>query len=176
MPLHELLRDRMPPLEDLIVGGQPGPIGSGSAIAVIIGGLFLLYRGVIDFRIPLLVTLAAFFALLVLPVPTVVTAQGAHFRWAALREADVQSQAAVTFVNYEIMASPLLFVAFFLATAAPLRPMSRRARAVYAVTLGAACAAAQLYLSASAGPYVALLAVSLVSPVFDRWFKSRALV
>src|SRR5206468_8984944 len=126
---------------DLVAGGQPGPIGQGSAVAVIIGGLFLLYRGVIDFRIPLLVTLSAFAALLVMPVPTVVTAQGAHFHWLALREADVQTQAAITFVNYEIMASPVLFVAFFLATAAPLRPMSRRARAVYAVTLGLACAA-----------------------------------
>ena len=76
MPLHELLRDRMPPLEDLIVGGQPAPIGVGSGIAVIIGGLFLLYRGLIDFRIPLLAPLFAFVALLVLPVPTVVRDTG----------------------------------------------------------------------------------------------------
>src|SRR5690606_18938959 len=49
-----LLRDRMPPMEDLIVGGQPAPIGMASAVAVIIGGLFLLYRHLIDWRIPLL--------------------------------------------------------------------------------------------------------------------------
>ena len=78
MPLHELLRDRMPPLEDLIVGGQPRPIGQGSAVAVIIGGLFLLYRGLIDFRIPLLAMASMFVALLILPIPTVITDHGAH--------------------------------------------------------------------------------------------------
>src|SRR5258706_10615482 len=40
--LESLLRDDMPPLEDLIIGGQPGPIGATCAVAIIIGGLFLL--------------------------------------------------------------------------------------------------------------------------------------
>jgi len=29
------VRDAMPPMEDLVVGGHPGPIGASSAIAVI---------------------------------------------------------------------------------------------------------------------------------------------
>ena len=49
-------------------------------------------------------------------------------------------ETAITFVDYEVMASPVLFVAFFLATAASIRPMGRRARAGYAVTLGLLCA------------------------------------
>ncbi|HEY8666944.1 MAG TPA: RnfABCDGE type electron transport complex subunit D, partial [Tepidisphaeraceae bacterium] len=44
LSLEGLMRDVMPPLEDCIIGGQPGPIGTSSVIAVIIGGLFLLYR------------------------------------------------------------------------------------------------------------------------------------
>jgi Na+-translocating ferredoxin:NAD+ oxidoreductase RnfD subunit len=176
MPLHELLRDRMPPLEDLIVGGQPAPIGVGSAIAVIIGGLFLLYRGLIDFRIPLLAPLFAFVALLVLPVPTVVRETGAHWRWLALREPDVRWDTAVTFVNYEMMAGPLLFVSFFLATSPSLRPLSRRSRAIYAATLGVLSAAGQLYIAVSIGPYVALMLTSLLSPLLDRCFKPRPLV
>jgi electron transport complex protein RnfD len=176
MPLHELLRDRMPPLEDLIVGGQPAPIGVGSGIAVIIGGLFLLYRGLIDFRIPLLAPLFAFVALLVLPVPTVVRDTGAHWRWLALREPDVRWDTAVTFVNYEMMAGPLLFVSFFLATSPSLRPLSRRSRAIYAATLGVLSAAGQLYIAVSIGPYVALMLTSLLSPLLDRCFKPRPLV
>jgi Na+-translocating ferredoxin:NAD+ oxidoreductase RnfD subunit len=176
MPLHELLRDRMPPLEDLIVGGQPAPIGVGSGIAVIIGGLFLLYRGLIDFRIPLLAPLFAFVALLVLPVPTVVRDTGAHWRWLVLREPDVRWDTAVTFVNYEMMAGPLLFVSFFLATSPSLRPLSRRSRAIYAATLGVLSAVAQLYIGVSIGPYVALMLTSLLSPLLDRCFRPRPLV
>ena len=40
--LEGLFRDRLPPLEDLSLGAQPGGIGTSSAIAVVIGGLFLL--------------------------------------------------------------------------------------------------------------------------------------
>jgi Na+-translocating ferredoxin:NAD+ oxidoreductase RnfD subunit len=52
LSLDVLLRDRLPPLEDFILGGEPGPIGAGCALGVIVGGLFLLYRGLIDYRIP----------------------------------------------------------------------------------------------------------------------------
>lgn len=176
MPLHELLRDRLPPLEDLVIGGQPAAIGLGSAISVIVGGLFLLYRGLIDFRIPLFVCLCAFLALLILPVPTVLRADGPHFHWLALRQSDVRWETALTFVNYELMASPTLFVAFFLATAPALRPLSRRARAIYACIIGLLCAASQLYVSAVYGPYLAVVAGGLASPILDRWFRPRPLV
>ena len=179
-----LLRDEMPPLEDLILGGQPGPIGAASAIAVIVGGLFLLYHGVIDFRIPLLIYLTAFIALLVLPMPAIVReiasgGQNAHvnWRWLAMRDTErIGAARAITFANYEIMAGPLLFMAFFLATAPAVRPMARRARAIYGVLIGLLAAIAQLYISVSFGPYLALLVVSLVTPTCDKLFRPRPLV
>jgi Na+-translocating ferredoxin:NAD+ oxidoreductase RnfD subunit len=174
--LESLVRDRLPPLEDLIVGGQPAPIGQGSAIAVIIGGLFLLYRGLIDYRVPLLIFLSAFVSFLMLPVPIVITDRERIMQWIALRDSSVGSALGVTFANYEVMASPLLFVGFFLATAPAVRPLVRRARAIYAVLVGVAAAAFQLYVSVTIGPYLALLGVSLLSPALDRVFRPRALV
>jgi Na+-translocating ferredoxin:NAD+ oxidoreductase subunit D len=179
--LDGLLRDEMPPLEDLILGGQPGPIGATNAIAVIVGGLFLLYRGVIDFRIPLLIYLAAFAALLVLPVPAVIreattTGHEVVRRWLALHSHDIGAAKAITFANYEIMAGPLLFMAFFLSTAPAVRPMARRARVIYAALIGVLAAVLQLYVSVSFGPYVALLVVSLLTPAFDTTYRPKALV
>ena len=184
MSLDGLLRDEMPPLEDLILGGQPGPIGAASAIAVIVGGLFLLYRGVIDFRIPLLIFLSAFASLLILPIPAIikeVTIGGVgrtntDWRWLAFRDRDIGAAKAFTFANYEIMAGPLLFMAFFLATAPAVRPMARRARVIYAVLIGLLAAILQLYLSVSFGPYLALLVVSLVTPTCDKLFHPKPLV
>jgi Na+-translocating ferredoxin:NAD+ oxidoreductase RnfD subunit len=158
MLLETLIRDQMPPIEDLIVGGHPGPIGTSCQIAVIIGGLFMLYRGVIDYRIPLLIILAAYVAILTL-MP-----RGAG---AAI---------AMTFANYEVMASPLLFMAFFLATSSSIRPMARRARMIYAIFLGLVSGAAQLYLSVSVGPYIALLIAGVFAAALDRFFKPRTLV
>ncbi|QOV88302.1 RnfABCDGE type electron transport complex subunit D [Humisphaera borealis] len=176
MPMHELLRDRMPPLEDLVVGGHPAPIGCASLIGVIVGGLFLMYRGVIDFRVPLGVVVSMYAALLILPVPTVITETGPYYRWFIPREPDVGWAAAVTFVNYQMTAGPAVFMAFFLATAPSVRPLVRRARTLYAVLIGVASAAAQLYLTVSLGPYIALVAVALLAPIIDRWFAPRTLV
>ena len=173
--LSGLLRDQMPPLEDLIVAGEPGPIGASSAVAIIIGGLFLLYRGLIDFRIPLLICGVAYVALLVLPVPVRIESQPV-WRWMAFHRSQVGWAVGVTFVNYEVMASPLIFMAFFLATAPAVRPMARRARVLYAALAGLLAAVSQLYMSVSWGPYLALLAASLLTPLMDRWFRPRALV
>jgi Na+-translocating ferredoxin:NAD+ oxidoreductase RnfD subunit len=178
LSLDSLLRDRMPPLEDLIIGGQPGPIGTSSAIAVIIGGLFLLYRGLIDFRVPLLIVLTAYLSLLILPIPAYLTESAGEFRWLAWRAPPhgVGWELALTLAHYELMASPLLFTAFFLATAPSVRPMARRARAIYAILTGILAAAFQLYIAVSIGPYLALLATSLLTPTLDKVFRPRTLV
>jgi len=176
LSMEALLRDQMPPLEDLIVGGAPGPIGISSAIAIIVGGMFLMYRGVIDYRIPLLIVLAALIALLVLPVPVAIRETARQWQWLALRNRDVSLPVAATFANYELLASPLLFVAFFLATETGIRPMARRARAIYAILIGLVAAALQLYVSVRVGPYIAMLVVGLLSPILDRWFVTRTLV
>jgi Na+-translocating ferredoxin:NAD+ oxidoreductase RnfD subunit len=174
--LEGLLRDTMPPLEDLILLGVPAPIGSASAIAVIVGGLLMVYRGVTDWRIPLVIVAAAFAALLVLPVPVVVTDQGVQRFWFAGSARGVGWPMAVTLANYELLASPLLFTAFFLAPLPSIRPMNRGARVIYAACIGVAAAAMQLYVSVHAGPYLALLAISLLSPSFDRFARARAIL
>ncbi len=174
--LDAVLRDRMPPLEDLIVGGHPAPIGMGSAIAVIIGGLFLLYRGLIDFRVPLLIILSMIATSLILPIPAVIQEDTAVWRWAAFHDSQIGWPVAMTLVNYEVMAGPLLFVAFFLATSPAVRPIARRARMVYAIIIGVLTAFFQLYISVAVGAYVALLLASILTPTFDKIFRPKTLV
>ncbi|HEV2292320.1 MAG TPA: RnfABCDGE type electron transport complex subunit D [Tepidisphaeraceae bacterium] len=176
LTLDEVIRDRLPPLEDLIIGGQPGPIGASSAIAVIMGGLFLLYRGMIDYRVPLLIVIAAFVTFLVLPIPVVITENVPRWRWFAVTQPGVGWSWAITFANYELMAGPLLFVACFLATAPGVRPMTKPGRAIYAILVGVLAAVAQLYLSVSFGAYVAIVLVSPMTPLLDRWVRPRPLV
>lgn len=174
--LQGLLSERLPPLEDLVVGGQPAPIGTGSAVAVIVGGLFLLYRGLIDPRVPLIMFVCAYVALLVLPVPARISGDWPQWQWFVVREVDVDWATALTFVHYELMASPLLFAALFLATGPAIRPIARNARIVYAIIAGLLSAPAQLYISVSMGPYLAVFAASLLTPLLDRWFTPRPLV
>jgi electron transport complex protein RnfD len=146
----------MPPLEDFVIGGHPGPIGASSAIAVIVGGLILLYFGLIDYRVPLIILTVAFAGFGVLPA---LVMQGAQVDW----------EASVTFANYEIMASPLLLVAIFLATHHEICPASHKARGVFALLTGMLTVACQLYLSVAYGPYIALALAALLTS----WLQQR---
>jgi Na+-translocating ferredoxin:NAD+ oxidoreductase RnfD subunit len=175
LSLEGLLRDRLPPLEDLILGSHPGPIGTTSAIAIIFGGLFLLYRGLIDYLIPLLIVVSALVALLVLPIPVVIT-NHAEWRWAVGHVRGIGWSMGLTFANYEILASPLLFTAFFLATAPSVRPMTRRGRTFYSILIGLLAGVFQLYVSPAFGSYLALMGASLATPALDKWLRPRALV
>jgi Na+-translocating ferredoxin:NAD+ oxidoreductase RnfD subunit len=109
-------------------------------------------------------------------VPARIVGEYPQWRWLVVREGDVDWATALTFVHYEIMASPLLFAALFLATAPSIRPVTRRGRVVYAVLAGLLAAPAQLYVSVSIGPYLAVFAASLLTPLLDRWYMPKPLV
>jgi electron transport complex protein RnfD len=173
--MDAMVRDRMPPLQDLIIAGQPAPVGMGSIVAILIGGLFLLYRGLIDFRIPLLITISLMIALYILPVPIVI-ADKADWRWLAIRNPHVGWPTVMTFVHYEMLASPVFFMAMFLATDPSVRPMAKHSRAVYAIVIGILAAIGQRYVSVSVGPFIALLAGSLLTPFLDKALRPKPLV
>ena len=120
--LDDLLHAQLPPLEDVVLGAVPGAVGVTSAVAVIFGGLFLLYRGLIDFRVPVLIVGTAWAAMFVLPLPI-----GGGWHALAGRPAGVGWATAATFANYEVLASPLLWSAFFLAGSPSVRPLAGRA-------------------------------------------------
>jgi Na+-translocating ferredoxin:NAD+ oxidoreductase RnfD subunit len=174
--LQMVLRDQLPPLENLILGREAGPIGAGSAAAVILGGLLLIYCGVIDWRIPLWACVAAFAAWMVLPVPVVITDTGAHWHWLVYRRHYLGWPAAVTLAEYELLACPFLFVVFFLATAGSVRPMGRQGRVLYGLSLGLLAAAAQLYGSVAVGPYGAVLVAGMMTSALDCLFPTRPLI
>jgi Na+-translocating ferredoxin:NAD+ oxidoreductase RnfD subunit len=188
--LESLIRDRMPPMEDLIVLGQPAPIGLCSAAAVISGGLFLIFRGISDARIPVLSLCAAYLTLVVAPVPAAITREGPVWTWLPglggasgfgtewpwIRLGTVGWDVGLTFVHYELLAGPILFIAFFLAPLPSLRPLARHWRITYALLLGPLMALSQLYGSVAFGPFIALLAVSLLTPTMDRFTRARTIV
>jgi electron transport complex protein RnfD len=175
LSMDALVRDRLPPIQDLILAGQPSGIGTGSVLAVVMGGLFLLYRGLIDWRIPFLIVLGMMAALYVLPVPVVI-ADHADWSWVAIRDPRVSWATGMTFVHYEMLASPALFMAVFLATDPSVRPMAKGSRAGYALLIGVLTAVLQRYLSVPVGPYLALLIGSLATPFLDKALRPKPIV
>jgi Na+-translocating ferredoxin:NAD+ oxidoreductase RnfD subunit len=173
--LDTLLRDHLPPMEDLVLGAQPGGIGMTSAIAIIVGGLFLLFRGLIDYRIPLLIVASAWIALLVLPIPWGLQ-QPPAWHWLPGHLPHVGWAMGITLANYQLLASPLLFTAFFLAGSPTVRPLTRRGRAIYALLIGVLAAVLQMYVSVTLGSCLAVLIVGAISPLLDKCAGCRSLV
>ncbi|HEX8325050.1 MAG TPA: RnfABCDGE type electron transport complex subunit D, partial [Tepidisphaeraceae bacterium] len=130
-----LLGDDLPPLEDLVIGGHPAAIGRGSLVALLIGGLFLVYRGVTPLRVPALALLACYATLVVLPLPAGVGG-GNTRRWLFERDPRVGWAAGLTLVHYLLASSALPVAATFLATRPDVRPAGRGAAALFAVTFG----------------------------------------
>lgn len=175
MNLLDLVSDALPSLEDLVVGGHPGPIGVSSVVMVLVGGLFLMYRGLIDYKIPLYCISFAFLGVLLMPVPVSFSQDTVQYAvlLTALRQSPLEIGA---FAGYQMTATPLVFTAFFLASSGTIAPINPRAKAVFAALLGLLAAAAQLYVSAALGPYLALMVLGLCTPWLERWWVPRPLV
>ena len=172
---EELVRDRLPPLEDLLVGGHPSPLGLGSAIAVVIGGLFLIYRGVVDQRLPMVMLLASYALLLVAPLPDF-RGEGYAWTWAIGRLPGIGWALAVTLANYVFLAGPFLFTAFFLASLPGVAPASRPAAGAFGLLVAVLAVPLSLYVTLQAGPIVALALGMLVLPEVETLFRRRPLV
>jgi hypothetical protein len=163
--LDSLIRDKLPPIEDLMLLGHPMPIGATSGIALLGLLLWASYRKLIDWRTPLVSLAACYVCLAILPTPTSISVDGRNWRALPAAHVDVGVATGLTFVHYLIFASPTLYVFGLIAARGDVRPLHGRATLAWAAMLGAANAAAMLYVSVILGP----LLVALPAPVLARW-------
>lgn len=175
MDLDSLMRDRMPPLEDLVLGGHPMPIGMASGVVLIGIILWASYRRTIDWRIPLIAVGTCYVLLVLLPVPTSILPGGRNWRFFAAAHTDVGIATGLTFVHYVLFASPILFTLGLIASRGDVRPIHGRAIVAWSALLGAATAAATLYVSVATGPLVAALPAAWVARLLDHWLAPRPL-
>ena len=183
IPLGSVVRDRLPPLEDVITLGQPAPMGMASLAAMLAGGMFLFYRGVGDFKIALLAFAGAYAALGVLPVPASIGPGGTAWTLGPMFGGGlfgvgppVGWDLGLTYVHYELLAGSMPFVFLYLAPLPSLRPLASRWRVAFALLLGLLAAAAARYGDAAMGPLAALAVVSLLTPFFDRLTRAHPIV
>lgn len=173
LTLTRLVSDELPPLEDLVVLGQPSTLGQASGIGLLIGGLFLVHRRMMPFRIPLIMLLVLAGLLLVLPTPVVIGSDQTVTRWLVGRDGRVGWAVGLTFVNYLLFSSSALGVIFFLASQPGVRPLGRGSGLVYAVLMGILSAVLIRFVSVEWGALIAVAVVQPLTPWLDRYIVSR---
>lgn len=142
------------PLKDLFIGNVGGCLGETSAFVLILGGLFLLSRRVIDWRIPLgiLLSLTAF--------------TGAF--WLA----NPEKYASPLF---HILAGGLLIGAFFMATDMVTSPITPLGTWIYALGIGIVIGLIRLFGGFAEGVMYSILFMNAFVPLLNRYTRPRTL-
>ena len=137
--------------QDMFIGNIGGCIGETSAIALIIGGLYLIVRRVIDPRIPFVY------------IGTV-----ALFTWVAGPSGLFTGDAL-----YHILGGGLMLGAFFMATDYTTTPMSGTAKVVFAAGCGILTSVIRLWGGYPEGVSYSILIMNLVVPLLDKAFVPK---
>jgi len=164
---------KLVPINDLVYGARPGGIGETCAVIIIVAGLYLVYRNYVKGHLPLMFVASAWLVAAAAPIQlagannTTITVW-----WPLLAEGlDV----GFTYVNYQILSGELLLAAFFLATEMTSRPVTTGGQVIYAAGCGSLAMLGKLYLAVPIPCYMAVLAMSTLTPIIDAMWRPRVL-
>ena len=138
----------LPNLASMFIGNIPGSLGETSVPLILLGGLFLIWRGRIDWRIPFYYILTVF----------IITGVYGYFRGYI-----------PLFPLYHLLGGGLMIGAFFMATDWVTSPLTKRGRIIFAVGLGILTALIRLRGGHVEGVCYAILIMNMLTPLIDRY-------
>lgn len=133
------------------MGWRPGCIGETSGLLIVLGGLYLIYRGYITWHIPVAV----------LGTIAVLT-------WIFGGETYLSGDPLLA-----ILSGGALLGAFFMATDYVTTPTTKTAQIVFGMGIGALTVLIRLKGGYPEGICYAILLMNPLSPVLDSWFKPK---
>ena len=139
-------------LTDLFIGNVPGSIGETSALLILIGFVYLLFRKVITWHIP--VCYVGTVALLTFLFP-------------------VGNMNNLVYMSYEILSGGLLLGAVFMATDYTTSPLSRLGKVIYAVGCGGLTVLLRTFGDLPEAVSYSILIMNVVALAIDRYLKPR---
>lgn len=141
----------LPSYLDLFVGNIAGTIGETSALALLIGGAYLLYRGVISWRIPIIYL-------------GTVAVMSFVFGGNQLFSGDV---------IYHLLSGGLMLGAIFMATDYSSSPVTPRGQIIYALGCGILTAVIRLWGGYPEGVSYSVLLMNVAAPLIDKYTRPR---
>ena len=146
-PMLPWLGDAGSTLKDLFIGNVGGCIGEVSALALIIGGAYLIFRGVIHIRIP-----AAFIG--TVAVLTLIFSKGnPHFEW----------------MLSQLFGGGLMLGAFFMATDYVTSPCTPKGEIIFGVGCGLLTVFIRYFGGYPEGVSYAILLMNICTPIIEKY-------
>jgi electron transport complex protein RnfD len=150
--MKEATGQQLPSIAQLFWGHVGGSLGETSAVALLVGGLYLLYRKHIDWRIPC-AFLGTVFGLTCLVA--VVKGEG------------------VWYPVFHLLAGGLFLGAFFMATDWVTTPVTQLGRIIFGVGCGCLVVLIRLKGGYPEGVAYSILLMNVATPLIDRYTKAR---
>ncbi|MDD2212108.1 MAG: RnfABCDGE type electron transport complex subunit D [Clostridia bacterium] len=144
--------EQLPSLWQLFTGNVGGSLGETCALALIIGALYLLYKGHINWRIPFSYLGTVF----------VLTALLGAFKGEGL-----------WYPCYHLLAGGLLLGAFFMATDWVTSPLTKKGKFIFGFGCGLLTVLIRLKGGYPEGVCYSILLMNMVTPLLDRYTKAR---
>lgn len=138
----------LPSLFDMFIGNIGGSLGETSALLLIIGGIYLLYRGVINWRIPF--TYIGTVAVMML-------AFGGGFENTI----------------YHLLAGGLILGAFFMATDYATSPVTKKGQIIFGIGAGLLTSIIRLKGGYPEGVSYSILLMNVAAPLIDKYTSPK---
>ncbi|MGQ3683610.1 MAG: RnfABCDGE type electron transport complex subunit D [Candidatus Loosdrechtia sp.] len=138
---------------ELLLGTVPGCIGETSAIALLMGGIYLIYKNYIKWYVPVYYVASVFVMVLILP-----------------------PQISTPWANnpfYHILAGGLFLGAFFMATDMVTSPLTKSGLTIFAIGAGVLTVLIRFYSGYPEGVCYSILLMNTATPLIDRFTKPR---
>ncbi len=134
----------LPSIFNMLFGVRAGCIGEVCSVALILGAIYLMLRGVISFAIPgAYIITTGIFMLLV-------------------------SDFNILFTAYELLGGGLLLGAFFMATDYSTSPINKKGKIVFGIGCGILTAVIRLYGSLPEGVSYSILLMNIACPLIEK--------
>lgn len=141
----------LPSLLDMFIGNRAGSLGETCTVALLIGGIYLIAKKVISFKIP--VAYLGSFAVIMLV--------------AGLVKKDSFAE-ALEYTAYQLMSGGLMLGAFFMATDYSTSPINTDGKYIFGIGCGIITALIRLFGSLPEGVSFAILLMNLLVPHIER--------
>lgn len=158
-------------LMDMFVGRIPGSIGEVSALALILGGAFLIARGYVNWRLPLAYILTVMIAATVLPRAD--ADGGIVFLWQELSQTGHGLGELFRISLAQALSGGLMLGAFFMATDMVTSPLTSSGQIVFGIGCGILVALIRIYGGYPEGVCYSILIMNTMVWVIDKFTMPR---
>ena len=157
-PGGEAVGQALPSLMDAFVGNIGGSLGETSALLLLVGALYLFWRGIINWRAPLTF------------IGTVIVATGIY----AMTSLDPNASAiGMDFVLYQLVSGGLFLGAFFMATDYSSSPITPKGQIIFGIGCGLITSIIRLYGGYPEGVSYSILLMNVATPLIDKYTNPK---